>query len=618
MLSFPIPLVCNIDSANGTLEKSLTLVSPFTCILGPNGAGKTHLLRSLRSLFANSHEFNQLGKTRLISAGRMGVSEQYRSDALGHYSGDHYNFESDNFGAVSDGVRRHHMQSINGDIHTLSIRHDIRIKVQERLRKLFKRDIEIVPDGGVLKVYFSKLDGYKKYTSSREASGLMHLVGILSALYDDEVKFLLIDEPEVSLHPQLQSFLLGEMLDVSINKRNKIVIIATHSPSMINIQSVNDLFSLVFCDDLDQPLKQLTNEMGELQGRNIKSLVSRLGQEHKMTFFCKRPLLVEGPSDVVICNALAAKLQMYLEASGCQFLPVIGKDQLPIVYKLLVAMGKEPLILADADSIVDTTDFLNKIFNANPSVLDIIVTEIGVDPFDLVRKVDQELIQLINNEWDAISSFAMKQSYWILGHKDDENKAKKRACFTLLFNLRDSEFEEIPNFENWSKLKTRYITLLRVLEKIGVFVLRKGAIESYYPEEYKVTNTDKIEVAFNQIDNIHSGDLSSINESYADIIRFLEMASAYIKISEIEAVRQILLSALAPCIDGVKNENNMFDLNTIARNNIGEKANLFNIEKNEDNIVVSLNSKILNIPGFPLTIHKDCNLNSTLLEKLME
>ncbi|WP_074162229.1 hypothetical protein [Acinetobacter baumannii] len=62
----------------------------------------------------------------------------------------------------------------------------------------------------------------------------------------------------------------------------------------------------------------------------------------------------------------------------------------------------------------------------------------------------------------------------------------------------------------------------------------------------------------------------------------------------------------------------MFDLNTIARNNIGEKANLFNIEKNEDNIVVSLNSKILNIPGFPLTIHKDCNLNSTLLEKLME
>lgn len=115
----------------------------------------------------------------------------------------------------------------------------------------------------------------------------MHLVGILSALYDDEVKFLLIDEPEVSLHPQLQSFLLGEMLDVSINKRNKIVIIATHSPSMINIQSVNDLFSLVFCDDLDQPLKQLTNEMGELQGRNIKSLVSRLGQEHKMTFFVK-------------------------------------------------------------------------------------------------------------------------------------------------------------------------------------------------------------------------------------------------------------------------------------------------------------------------------------------
>lgn len=617
MLSFPIPLVCSVDSANGTLQKSLTLVSPFTCILGPNGAGKTHLLRSLRNLFANSTEFNKFGKVRFISAGRMGTSEQYRSDALGYHSGNYYDFESANFGAISDGERRHHMQSINGDIHTLAIRHDIRIKVQERLRKLFRRDIEIAPDGGILKVFFSKLDGSKKYASSREASGLMHLVGILSALYDDEVKFLLIDEPEVSLHPQLQSFLLNEMLDVTI-RGNKIVIIATHSPSMINVQNINDLFSLIFCDDLHESLKQLTDDMGELKGKNIKSLVSRLGQEHKMAFFCKRPLLVEGPSDVVICNALAARLQMYLEASGCQFLPVVGKDQLPIVYKLLVSMGKEPLILADADSIVDTTDFLNKIFSANSKMLDIAIDEIGVDAFDLVRKTDQELNHLINSEWDVISSFAVQQPYWILGHKDDESKAKKRAAFTSLFNLSDSELESINNCENWIKLKKRYLILLGLLEKMGVFILRKGAVESYYSKEDQVINSEKIEVAFNQIDKIYNDDLSGVTESYGDIIRFLEMASAYIKISETEAVRQMLLSALAPCIDSIKNNNTIFDLNTIARNNIGEKANLFNIEKNEEKVIVNLNSQILDISGFPLEIHKDCNLNSFLFEKLMD
>ena len=77
--------------------------------------------------------------------------------------------------------------------------------MQERLRKLFKRDLIIEWDAGTLKVVFARLDTTSKpYSSGREASGLLHLVGILAALYDDEVGALLIDEPEVSLHPQLQ------------------------------------------------------------------------------------------------------------------------------------------------------------------------------------------------------------------------------------------------------------------------------------------------------------------------------------------------------------------------------------------------------------------------------
>jgi len=81
------------------------------------------------------------------------------------------------------------------------------IKVQERLRKLFKRDLIVEWDAGSLKVIFARLDDESEpYSSGREASGLLHLVGILSALYDDEVGVLLIDEPEVSLHPQLQAF----------------------------------------------------------------------------------------------------------------------------------------------------------------------------------------------------------------------------------------------------------------------------------------------------------------------------------------------------------------------------------------------------------------------------
>ena len=69
----------------------------------------------------------------------------------------------------------------------------------------------------MLKVFFARIDSdsSESYSSAREASGLLHLVSILAALYDDEVGCLLIDEPEVSLHPQLQAFLLEEIKKVA-------------------------------------------------------------------------------------------------------------------------------------------------------------------------------------------------------------------------------------------------------------------------------------------------------------------------------------------------------------------------------------------------------------------
>src|SRR5690606_24279254 len=126
-------------------------------------------------------------------------------------------FDQAQFGDKASTSRRHNNETIQGDFGTLSARPDILIKVQERLRKLFKRDLTIDWDGGHLKVYFARVDqeNNTNYSSAREASGLLHLVAILSALYDDEVGCLLIDEPEVSLHPQLQSFVLDEIYKVA-------------------------------------------------------------------------------------------------------------------------------------------------------------------------------------------------------------------------------------------------------------------------------------------------------------------------------------------------------------------------------------------------------------------
>jgi energy-coupling factor transporter ATP-binding protein EcfA2 len=304
-MQFPIKLDSIISIEGEEIQRTIFLHGGLTVLIGPNGSGKTHLMRGLKQTLA-AHCPGK--KVRFLSAGRIGMLEQYRSDYDGH-RGNSPNYHNANYGSLDDTKRRHQFETLQGDFQTLAVRPDILIKVRERLRKLFGRDISVLWNAGSIKVEFVRTSGTTKpYTSGREASGLMHLAGLLSALYDDEVGALLIDEPEVSLHPQLQAFLLKEILGVaglpSESPHKKLVVIGTHSTEFIRVEAPPDLAKLVFCYDLTAEPIQVPPDAEELKSAKIFSLISRMGQEHKLSFFAKSPLLVEGPSDAIICVVL--------------------------------------------------------------------------------------------------------------------------------------------------------------------------------------------------------------------------------------------------------------------------------------------------------------------------
>lgn len=186
---------------------------------------------------------NEVGsnKVRYLSSNRIGNMERYRSKI------DQYTYTTDGYTFGDQATKRARLQieTACGDFFAMDERKDVFIKVSERLSVLFNRNIFIRWDAGQMKVFFGKTDSEQEYSVAAEASGLVNVISILAALFDESVEVLLIDEPEVSLHPQLQSYLLREMKNV-VKKYNKTIIISTHSAEMIELNKASDLCNYIF------------------------------------------------------------------------------------------------------------------------------------------------------------------------------------------------------------------------------------------------------------------------------------------------------------------------------------------------------------------------------------
>lgn len=622
-MTFPFDVTINLNESgiSGIQNKTIKINGGVTTFLGPNGSGKTQLLRGLKNSLSSHLNAK---KIRYVSAGRLGPMESYRSDYDGH-RGNGILYDSATFGDKASTSRRHKNETILGDFGTLSERPDILIKVQERLRKLFKRDITIDWDGGNLKVFFARVDQDNSfnYSSAREASGLLHLVAILAALYDDEVGCLLIDEPEVSLHPQLQSFVLDEIFKVAgpnTEQGKKLIFISTHSTEFIELNSVQQLASIVFCKDiLGNPI-QIDPTVGEFQSRKLQALLTRLGQEHKLALFCHTPLLVEGPSDQIICSALNRKLSINLEAAGSQILPVTGKGQFPVVIKLMRLIGKKPALLADADALTDDLDIIG-VF-ANQDLANDLASKLGHrDASKFTRDIHNDFCQLVLDNWEDIRIQAETHYYWVnKDNEKDEIIAKKRSAFCWLFDNEEAIISAVNNGANWSSIKSRLSTMLDFLEKLGCFILRKGTIEAYYHHSATLTNDEKPNAASYEVNGLMEETKEEVNSAYADIIRSMTFCSNIRDINEAEAIRDLLLAVASPALASINGETTEADLKLFSSNLFGAKSSLFKLGKVTEGedvfLTIDLVSNILEVNGFPLKIKKGTNpieaVNSSL------
>lgn len=606
----------------GGKPTSLEISSGVTVLVGPNGTGKTQVLRTIAKALRNEKQITTAGRVvRFLSSGRASPFEAYRA-AIDIPQ--NINPQPASVGHQSHRSRWWEIESATGDLLALEHRSDLRLKLEARLQTLYDRSLQLVWGQSGLRLEFRSLQDGASYFANAEASGLLHLISLLASLYNDEVSALIVDEPEISLHPQLQAFFLQEAErcsgDPLADSSKKLVILATHSPHILPVRRIGDLTKLVFFSDrLNCPTK-LTEASGELRSRRLAGLVNRMSESHKTAFFARSILLVEGPSDEIIVSGLAISLEHSLLGGNTQVVPVTGKGAFPDAIKLFTLASKRVVVVGDLDSLIDETSLVAA-FSTTPDGI-IAANEIGASSLlSLDNALRSELAKMSGSCWSDIEPLAGQHSYWTeRDQTQPEEKAKRRAICASLLTHSPLDLSQIKSGAQWLALKKRLEALLDALERAGCFVLRRGTIEAYYSDASN-DPLGKPDAAAREIEG-WQGKLTKhdLENRYSDLVRAMRHAAPLPKIDENYLLREKLGAILGSVFQSMRADMSDAELNARAASTLGPDAAIFKLENISDQerkrLRVSIASSLFARSTFPFELTELDNLTAVIQAKL--
>ena len=190
--------------------------------------------------------------------------------------------------------------------------------IQKLITDSFDWTIEQNDDGGYyVKVMFAN----KTVIHTREGigDGYWSMFTIADVLYDSEPgKIIVIDEPELSLHPAFQKNVLKLLEEYAKDRQ---IIITTHSPYFISIKSLLNGGSLIRTYK-DEKSNIKIGKIEEEDKEFIKSITTDIHNPHafgldaRELFFIEDNIVItEGQEDVVIIPKICEDINIDLEAN---------------------------------------------------------------------------------------------------------------------------------------------------------------------------------------------------------------------------------------------------------------------------------------------------------------
>jgi predicted ATP-dependent endonuclease of OLD family len=165
---------------------------------------------------------------------------------------------------------------------------------------------EIDPLNNVYETCIEKRNG-DLFEISKASSGEKEIINMLLGVFAFNVKngVVIIDEPDLHLHPLWQNILLGLFFELSEQEQRGIqFMLATHSPSFITRRSIRNTLRIYAPDGESKVVTPPL--LGESEG-DLFQIINVFN--NAKIFFADKVVLVEGPVDNLIYHSILNKLQ---------------------------------------------------------------------------------------------------------------------------------------------------------------------------------------------------------------------------------------------------------------------------------------------------------------------
>jgi putative ATP-dependent endonuclease of OLD family len=240
-------------------------------------------------------------------------------------------------------------------------------RVEASIKRNALEQLGLDADADAIDLYFtpmSSMDFYKNLdlvikdhgfsiSATEVGEGFQNAIVLAVLRAFEETKrqgaILLIEEPEMFLHPQMQRSLYKTLR--KIGKTNQ-VIYTTHSPHFVSVPDYRDVLLVRRSGEGSYVIQSSL----AVDNKRREKLLKELDPERSELFFARRLLLVEGDTEKLSYPAYAAKLKLDLDRAGATIVEVGGKRNLKDFAELAISFQIPVGIVYDKD----TSNFKDK------------------------------------------------------------------------------------------------------------------------------------------------------------------------------------------------------------------------------------------------------------------